>query len=116
MATRQETVDILLRRMAGAGPMAARKMFGEYGLYLDGKLVALVCDDQLFIKPTPGGRAMGGSTDAPPYPGAKPSLRIDPSRWDDARWLADLIATTAKELPAAKPKAKGPSGRSRKER
>lgn len=30
-----------------------RKMFGEYALYLDEKVVAFVCDNSLFIKPSP---------------------------------------------------------------
>ena len=51
---------------------AARKMFGEYALYLDGKVVALVCDDQLFLKPTPGRwPCCPTARPAPPYPGAK---------------------------------------------
>jgi TfoX/Sxy family transcriptional regulator of competence genes len=28
-------------------------MFGEYGVYCDEKFVALICDDTLFVKPTP---------------------------------------------------------------
>jgi TfoX/Sxy family transcriptional regulator of competence genes len=32
-------------------------MFGEYGLYSSGKMVALVCDDALYVKPTAAGRA-----------------------------------------------------------
>ncbi|RYD21729.1 MAG: response regulator, partial [Spirochaetia bacterium] len=36
---------------------------GEYGLYLDGRLVALVCDDQLFVKPTVAGRAYASNAD-----------------------------------------------------
>lgn len=80
-------------------------MFGEVGLYSGGKLVALICDGQLFIKPTPGGRAFAGDCDeAPPYPGAKPSLLIDADRWDDADWLGALVSITAAELPAPKPK------------
>jgi len=66
-------------------------MFGEYGLYLDGRLVALVCDDQLFVKPTIAGRAYAPDAgEAPPYPGSKPSLVIDAALWDDREWLAEL--------------------------
>ncbi len=46
--------------MAGAGEARARKMFGEYALYVDGKVVALVCDDHLFVKLTePGTKFVG---------------------------------------------------------
>ena len=55
MANRDETVAHLLDLMAQAGVtgVTTRKMFGEHAVYLDGKVVALLCDDRLFIKPTP---------------------------------------------------------------
>ena len=107
MASQQATVDYIVEQAAGAGEVSARKMFGEYGLYCDGKMVALVCDDQLFIKPTPGGRAQAGDVgEGVPYPGAKPCLLIPGDRWEDADWLAELIRVTARELPAGKPKKK----------
>ena len=37
MASKQSTVDFLLDQFAGAGAVSAKKMFGEYGVYLDGK-------------------------------------------------------------------------------
>ncbi len=106
MASQQKTVDYLLAQMAGAGAVSAKKMFGEYGLYLDGRMVALVCDDQLFVKPTAAGRTYLGEAvqEAPPYPGAKPCLRIDGTHWDDLEWLAGLIRVTARELPLPRPK------------
>ncbi len=51
MATRAQTVAHLLDLLAGAGAVSARKMFGEYAVYLDGKVVALICNDGLFLKP-----------------------------------------------------------------
>jgi len=105
MATDQRTVDFLLEQLAQVGGLSARKMFGEYALQCEGKTAALVCDDQLFVKPTTGGRALIGDPDeAPPYPGAKPSFRIDPERWDDADWLCELLRTTIAEVPVPKPK------------
>ena len=55
MSTQPSTIDYLLEQLGSAGSVSARKMFGEYGLYCDGKIVALVCDDQFFLKPTPEG-------------------------------------------------------------
>ena len=105
MATRQSTVDFLLEQMADAGSVEAKKMFGEYTLYLGGKIVALVADDQLFIKPTAGGKALiGDFVEGCPYPGAKPCLLIPGDRWDDREWLVRLVKLTAAELPAAKKK------------
>ena len=96
MATTQRTVDVLLEAMAGAGAVTAKKMFGEYGVYCDGKIVGLVCDDQLFMKATAAGRAFLGDAvdEAPAYPGARPSFRVDAERWDDADWMAELVRVT----------------------
>lgn len=58
MASDRRTIDYILDQIASAGDVAAKPMFGEYGLYVDGRMVALVCDDQLFVKPTPSGRAI----------------------------------------------------------
>jgi TfoX/Sxy family transcriptional regulator of competence genes len=70
-------------------------------------VVALICDDQLFVKPTKVGKAyIGEAAEAPPYAGAKPSYLISEDKWDDAEWLAELIRLTAAELPLPKPKKK----------
>ena len=105
MSTQQKTVDYILEQSAGAGTITAKKMFGEYGMYCDGKVTAFICDDQLFIKPTEAGRAyLGEVTEAEAYPGSKMYFLIDGNRWDDADWLAGLVKTTADDLPSPKPK------------
>lgn len=87
--------------------MTSRAMFGEHALYLDDRLVALVCDNKLFVKPTVAGRAHAPDTvEAPPYPGAKPCLVIDAEHWDDQVWLAELFRRTAAELPLPKPRTR----------
>jgi TfoX/Sxy family transcriptional regulator of competence genes len=43
MSSQQSTVDFIVEQMAKAGAVSARKMFGDYGIYCDGKMVALVC-------------------------------------------------------------------------
>lgn len=93
--------------MRDAGAVRSRKMFGEYAIYCDEKVVALVCDDRLFVKPTEEGRAFLGSTEeAPPYPGSKPFFVIEEDRWEDVAWMAELISITAAALPAPKHKKK----------
>jgi TfoX/Sxy family transcriptional regulator of competence genes len=100
MSSRQSTVDFIVEQMAKAGVVSARKMFGEYGIYCDGKMVALVCDEQLFIKPTAAGRALIGEvTEGEPYKGAKPCFVISAERWDDNEFMAELIRVSTAELP-----------------
>jgi len=105
MASQQSTADYIVEQIQRAGRVSARKMFGEYAIYCDGKTVAFLCDDQLFMKPTAAGRAFIGEVkDGTPYPGAKPHFLIAGDCWDDAEWLAKLVALTAAELPLPKPK------------
>ena len=105
MSTQASTVAFIVEQMAAAGSITARPMFGEYGVYCDSKIVALICDDQLFVKPTRAGRAfIGTPEEAPPYPGAKPSFLISADGLEDADWLAELIRVTADELPMPKPR------------
>ena len=90
--------------------MRARKMFGEYALYCGDKVVALVCDDTLYVKITEAGRAYAGHryTEGTAYPGAKPSMQIDMDTTEDRDWLCELIRLTEESLPTPqkKPKAK----------
>ncbi|HLK15474.1 MAG TPA: TfoX/Sxy family protein [Fimbriimonadaceae bacterium] len=99
MATKPETVDYLKAQLAGVGDFRIKAMFGEYALYLDEKLVALICDDRLFVKKTKFGDAtLGEGHDCPPYPGAKPSLLIPEDKVADAEWLCSFVKTSASEL------------------
>lgn len=103
MGTRAETISHLLDALAPLA-LSARKMFGEYALYLDGKVVALVCDDQLFLKPTPGAQAsLPGCPQGAPYPGAKPHLLVTDALDDPDPVIAALKAVAA-EIPAPKPR------------
>lgn len=105
MATKQSTVDFIADQVSGAGEIRTRKMFGEYALYCNEKVVALICDDQLFIKPTePGFKFLDESHGAPPYPGAKNYLKVPEDKWDDREWLADFIKASADVLPVIKKK------------
>ncbi|OGQ93251.1 MAG: hypothetical protein A2284_15180 [Deltaproteobacteria bacterium RIFOXYA12_FULL_61_11] len=106
MTTNQSTIDYLLDQLSTVPNVRAHKMFGEYALYCDEKVVALVCDNQLFVKITPQGKALIGEryVEGEAYPGAKPSMVIDTEELDDAERLCELIRLTADALPAPKPK------------
>ncbi len=106
MASKKEFVAFIVDQMASAGSITSRAMFGEYAIYCNGQIVALVCDNQLFIKPTEAGRAyIKEVVEAPPYPGAKPSFLIE-SKFEDQDWISHLVSITARELSALKPKKK----------
>lgn len=104
MASDLNFVEYVRDQINGAGQVSFKKMFGEYAIYCDEKVVALVCDNQLFIKPTAGGRSIIGSVvEASPYQGAKPHFLIS-EQLDDQHWMSNIIRLTASEIPAPKPK------------
>ena len=106
MASDKEFVDFVLDQIENAGEITAKKMFGEYGVFSNGKIFALICDNKLFIKPTESGRAfIQEVVEAPPYMGAKPSFLIE-DKIEYRVWLSELIRISLKELPEPKPKKK----------
>ncbi|HOX05576.1 MAG TPA: TfoX/Sxy family protein [Planctomycetota bacterium] len=106
MPSDQSFVDFVMDQMQGAGALAHRKMFGEYAVYCDGKVVALVCDNRLFVKPTAGGRAyIRRPVEEPPYLGAKAYFLIE-DRVENRDWLRGLVQLTARELPRPKARRK----------
>jgi len=106
MASDEDFVIGVVDTIQDAGTIRYRKMFGEYAIYCDEKVVALVCDNQVFVKQTAGGRKfIGDVTEAPAYPGAKDSFLID-DNLEDRQWMSQLISITARELPVPKKKKK----------
>ena len=68
--------------------------------------MALVCDDELFVKITEAGRVFVGEryAEGAAYPGARPSMRIDEDLIEDRERFMELIRITAEVLPVPKPK------------
>lgn len=107
MATSPEIIEYIVSQLRSAGNVFAKKMFGEYGLYLDDKMIALVCDNQLFVKPTQAGKDyLKEVTEGQPYPGAKAWYLVTEDNWDDADWLCGLVLATAPEVTPVKKKEK----------
>ena len=83
--------------------LTVKKMFGEAALYLDGIVVAFICDDTLFIKPTPSALAMLPDADrGPAYPGSKDYI-IGSAVLDDPDLCARALRAVAAD--AGKPKS-----------
>lgn len=104
MAADPEFIRYVTGQMRGAGTITHRMMFGGCAVYCEGKVVALVCDDQLFIKPTDSGREfISEPVMAPPYEGARDFFLVE-EQIEDAEWLGELVRRTERELPMPKPK------------
>jgi len=107
MASSQGMLEFVRSQLPAELPLRSRKMFGEYALYLDAKVVAFICDDRLLVKPTPAGLAfIGKPLLGLPYPGAKPCYHIPDKQIQRGSWLAELLQLTAASLPQPKPKKK----------
>jgi TfoX/Sxy family transcriptional regulator of competence genes len=102
MASDPDFMEFVSEQIRNAGDVSARKMFGEYAVYCGGKVVALVCDNRFFVKPTDRGRAfIGDPVEAPPYPGARNYFLVE-DRIDDRDWMSELVRITAADLPEPK--------------
>ena len=104
MASDRQFVDFVMDQISFPGLLESKKMFGEYGLYGDEKIFAVICDNKLFIKPTQEGREfIGEVVEAAPYPGASPRFLVE-EKLEDREWLSQLVQITVEALPAPKKK------------
>ena len=95
-------VEFVKEQLSGAGTITHRRMFGEYGLYCDGKYFACICDDRLLVKVTPAGEAL--MPDCPrgiPYEGGGEMFLPDV---ENREGLVELARVTCAALPAKKPR------------
>ena len=106
MASNPDFVQYIVDQCTwGTADIKARKMFGDWCVYCNGKPFALVSVNGFYAKPTEAGRKLLRTEDLrPPYPGAKPHFYIEDV--DDHDYLSALTRVTCAELPEPKPKAK----------
>ena len=103
MATDPDFVEYIHEQAGFDARLTHKRMFGEYALYLDDKVVAFVCDNSLFLKPTEAGRALLPTvTPGKPYPEAKDYYVLD-EFLDDTELLQRVLQATADVLPLPKP-------------
>lgn len=105
MASNPDFVQYIVDQCAAAGEITVRKMFGDYGIYCDGKIFGLICDNGFYVKKTEAGRkVLRNVVLRPPYDGANDYFYIEDV--DDHDYLSVLVRQTCKELPMPKPKKK----------
>ncbi len=106
MATRKETIEFILTKLRAPESFSARPMFGEYALYADGKVVALVCDDLLYVKIVPASAELADQCEqGQPYPGAKPHYIVEEGHLTSIHNLAAILRAIAQAIPAKKKSA-----------
>jgi len=105
MSTQKETIDFILEKLRRPKRFSARAMFGEYALCADGKTVALVCDDQLYVKIVPASAELEEICQkGEPYPGAKPHYIVEEDQLSRLEQLPALLFDIADSIPAKKPR------------
>ena len=103
MATDRDFIAYVTEQVGLGCRLTSKKMFGEFAVYLDGKVVAFACDNSLFIKPSAAAAALAPNLpQRPPYPGAK-DYPVADELLDDTDALRRLISETATLMPAPKP-------------
>ena len=106
MANDPDFIDYVCDQIDDTCDVSYRHMFGGTTLYSKGKVVALICDNLLFVKPTSAGRDyIGKVTEAPAYEGSKNFFLVEDGV-EDTEWLTGLIQQTEQELPPPKPRRK----------
>lgn len=114
MATDSDFIDYVSGQVALGGRLTHKKMFGEYALYVDGKVVAFACDNRLFVKPSAAAATLALTLpQRPPYPGAK-DYPVADELLDDSDAIRHLLLETAALMAVPKPRkpvAKGRRGK-----
>lgn len=101
MSTSKEYLNYILDQLSEVEGITHRQMMGEYIIYMQGKIAAYLCDDRLFVKPTPSAVKMLPEAEMqPPYEGAKSMLLVESV--DDRQSLKALFDAVYPELPAPK--------------
>jgi len=102
-----DLVQYIVEQASKAGDVRARKMFGDYALYCNDRVVGLICDDYLYLKPFPQLEPLLHEDDQnmqPPYDGAKPHYVI--TDVDDADYVSQLVRTVAQCIPEKRKRTK----------
>lgn len=82
-------------------------MFGEYALYADEKVVALICDNLLHVKILPASQTLASQCEqGAPYPGARPHYIVEEGQLSTIGNLSAILEAIAASLPEQKKKAK----------
>ena len=86
------------------GDIVIRSMMGGYLVYLNGKLIGDICDNELFLKRTPtSDRLLADSELRYPYEESKTLMHVFDS-FDDKALIQELLTGMYAELPEKKPK------------
>ena len=99
-----EYIEYVREIFSAAGDIVIKSMMGGYLVYLNGKLIGDICDNELFLKRTPtSDRLLADSELRYPYEGSKTLMHVF-DRFEDKELIQKLLDGMYTELPAPKKK------------
>lgn len=108
MATSREYALFVENLFRGVDGFSMKRMFGEYGLYLQGRVLGFLSDDQILLQDTPTARRLLPDAERKElFPGSK--LFIIYSDEGNHHLLQSVVQAMWEELPVPKPR-KGKKG------
>lgn len=111
MSTSKEFIDYILDCLGQDKSISTKRMFGEYAIYFDKKVVALVCDNTFFLKinsqtTSELEKLKTKLKTAPAYPGSKDYYIVDEDIFETKKVFLNLLETCAEEVELKTPKKK----------
>lgn len=99
MASTKDFLDFVLDQIKDEELVRHKKMFGEYAIYYDEKVIGFICDNKLYLKDTQKGREFVGEDlrIGHPYPRAKEYILLE-EEIEDRDFLNELIEITREGL------------------
>ena len=102
MATSKDFVVYLQDCLRHVRSLRFKSMFGEYAMYAEDTVVALVCDQTVFIKLSDGTTALLADRVklGLPFPGAKPAYMLTEGELEDDDLMTQVIAAVLRDRVA----------------
>lgn len=106
MACSEEFIDFVYSQIKDTGTVRAKKMFGDWMIYVDEKPIVIACDNICFVKMLPAVRdIMADALTGYPYDGAKPHYILDIEHREKA---VEVIRALLPVIPYPKKRKKKP--------
>lgn len=106
MACSEEFIDFVYSQIKDTGTVRAKKMFGDWMIYVDEKPIVIACDNICFVKMLPAVRdIMADALTGYPYDGAKPHYILDIEHREKA---VEVIRALLPVIPYPKKREKKP--------
>lgn len=106
MACSEEFIDFIYSQIKDTGTVRAKKMFGDWMIYVDEKPIVIACDNICFVKMLPAVRdIMADALTGYPYDGAKPHYILDIEHREKA---VEVIRALLPVIPYPKKREKKP--------